>query len=371
MRSVAVCLLGVCALPAQEDPATLARQALAARQAGQIERSIELYRKALATRPDDPESWWYLGLNYYDRDRHAECSGAFSEVAKQAPDNGPAFAFLGLCEFEEKKYETALAHIVLGKQKGIPPGSELDRVAHYHYLVLANKIGQFELAGSLLAEVAAKPVESVPDLVELAGLSALRMPLLPAEIHGETKDAVTIAGRASVFAWTNQLDQALADADVLLAKYPRLPNAHYLRGYILLLRHDPACIDEFRNELEVSPRHVQARLRIAYEYLQRGDADKGLPFAEQAVQLAPADFMAHNFLGRILLDLDKTAIALAHLQTAVKLAPASPDAHFHLAAALSRAGRAKEAARHREIFKKLEEARRAQRATTLPSQTAR
>jgi Flp pilus assembly protein TadD len=69
--------------------------------------------------------------------------------------------------------------------------------------------------------------------------------------------------------------------------------------------------------------------------------------------LAPGNFVAHVACGRLWLALGKTDHALEELQTAVKLAPGSPDAHFALSRALAQAGRTAEAARERAEFERL------------------
>ena len=103
--------------------ADIAQQALAAREAGRLEESITLYRRVLAARPADPESWWYQGLNYYDLDRYVDAEDAFRKLTELNPKHGGAFALLGLCEFQNRKYKTAFAHLVLAKERGVPPAS--------------------------------------------------------------------------------------------------------------------------------------------------------------------------------------------------------------------------------------------------------
>jgi predicted Zn-dependent protease len=73
------------------------------------------------------------------------------------------------------------------------------------------------------------------------------------------------------------------------------------------------------------------------------------------VQLAPKLYAARNVLGRVLLDLGQVDRAIKELEEGVKLAPASPEMHFALARAYTRAGRKEEAARERETFKKLQD----------------
>jgi len=128
------------------------------------------------------------------------------------------------------------------------------------------------------------------------------------------------------------------------------------------LRDSPdAALEEFRRELELSPKHVPSMLQIAFEYLKRNEHTAGLPFAEQASQLDPNSFPARNALGRILLELGQIERAIKELETGVKLAPDSPEMHFALARAYSRAGRKAEAAKERAEFMRLDKIRRAQR----------
>ena len=75
------------------------KQADAARNAEQWDTAIELYGKVVKLRPTYTEGVWYQGVAYYSLDRFTECRDAFRRVTRVTPKNGPAFAFLGLCEF--------------------------------------------------------------------------------------------------------------------------------------------------------------------------------------------------------------------------------------------------------------------------------
>lgn len=319
---VAGCLWG------QASPAALLKQALAPRDANRLEESVRLYGQALKLQP---------------------------EAADET--NGPGWALLAFCEFRNGKHQAAFDHIVRGKALGIPERTEIERVAHYHYLQLTNKTVQFELGASLLSE-AARSQPELPALVEMAGANALRLPLLPPEIPAEQREAVMLAGRAAVLAWQPRVPEAKQLARELLEKYPKVANVRYLMGYLCLIDNEEESVEWFRKEIAISPGHIQARLQIAYEYLKRGEADKGLPYAREAVQLAPADFMAHNIVGRLLLDLGKVDKAIGALEAALKLMRASPETHYSLASAYSRAGRKEEAAKHRELFAELDKARK-------------
>jgi tetratricopeptide (TPR) repeat protein len=307
--------------------------------------------------PASAEAWWYLGLCLSDKERYAEAAGAFTNVTAQLPRQGAGWAMLGISQFHLKEYGQALASLRKAQQLKVPALNGLDRVARYHFAILLNREGQFEIASGVLMTFVAE--NAVTPLVETAtGISALRMKMLPADLPGHRQEAVNVAGEAVILGWQKRTADAIRKAGALLEKYPEQPNANYLMGYLLLLDHSPKAIEYFERELKLQPDHVQARLQIAYEYVNRGQAEKGLEYAKQAVALAPDDFIARDILGRILLALDNVKAAVPELETAVKLQPESAEAHLHLATAYNRSGRREDAARHREIFAKLEKERK-------------
>ena len=96
-------------------------------------------------------------------------------------------------------------------------------------------------------------------------------------------------------------------------------------------------------------------VQMAFDYLKRDQYNDALPLAERAVQLQPKMYPARNVLGRVLLELGQIDRAVKELEEGVRLAPSSPEMHFALARAYTRAGRKQDADREREIFKKLQE----------------
>jgi predicted Zn-dependent protease len=86
-----------------------------------------------------------------------------------------------------------------------------------------------------------------------------------------------------------------------------------------------------------------------------------LAYAEEAVKLAPDLFAAHNALGRILLETGEIGRAVKELETAVKVAPESPEMYFALSRAYNRANRPKDAERARAEFMRLSKGRQGRR----------
>jgi tetratricopeptide (TPR) repeat protein len=331
-----------------------------ARAAGLIDEAIDLYRRALRLRPRWIEGHWYLGTSAYDLGRYAECGDAFANVVAAQPENGAAWAFKGLCEFQVRAYDAALSDLAKGHAVGLGHDARLISVATYHRGILLTKSGQFEPALRVFLELAT--AGDVPPLViQAAGLAALRMPLLPEEITEKNRDLVFRTGRAMLRAAGRMTAEPQQELAALAAEYPDAPNVHYAYG-VLLLGDDPdAALRQFHEELRHSPDHAPARLQIAQELTRRGDPVAARRWAEEAVKLAARSFVAHRVLGQVQLATDDLAGAIASLETAVRLEPASPSAHFHLARAYQRAGRDADAARERAAFSRLERLQRVQR----------
>ena len=79
--------------------AALIKQANAAREAGDLERAIELYRRIVTVAPGQREAWWYSGTSLYELERWDEARLAFDRVVGLDKANAPALAFRGLTIF--------------------------------------------------------------------------------------------------------------------------------------------------------------------------------------------------------------------------------------------------------------------------------
>ncbi len=87
---------------------TIARQAETARSQERVPEAIRLYREGTKLRPSWYEGWWSLGTLLYDQDRFSEADAAFEHLLANTRHSGPAFAFLGLCEYETGDYDSAV-----------------------------------------------------------------------------------------------------------------------------------------------------------------------------------------------------------------------------------------------------------------------
>jgi tetratricopeptide (TPR) repeat protein len=339
----------------------LVESATEARRQEQWDEAIALYAKAVKLKPSYVEGYWYQGTAYYTLEKFSECREQFRTVARLAPKNGAAYAFLGLCEFGLKDYDRSLQHLLQSRLLGVGDTQDLGSVARYHAAILMTRMEQYEQALETLGEFASAGDDN-PRVIEAMGIATLRMAMLPVEVPPDRRERILMAGRASYMMATRNTASAGKAFEALVARYPETLNVHYAAGVFFLQEEPDKAIEEFTRELDVQPGHPWSLMQIAFEYLKRGDAATALPWAQKAVSAAPNAFPAHKALGQALLETGDVDGAVKELMIGIKLAPESPGLHFQLARAYQRAGRLDDATRERNEFTRLDRLARTQRS---------
>ena len=330
----------------------IAKQADTARAADRFNEAIQLYRKALHLKPGWQDGWWDLASLYYDQDRFPEAKDAFTRYASLNPKKGPTDAFLGLCEYELRNYDRALAHFRSWASAGWSGTPQLLDVAVFHFALLLTRDGQFVHALYLLAPEAAKSGYD-PAVTEAMGLASLRMKYLPEEYPPEKREMVWLAGRAAVYLAQQPHDFEHADefAARLESRYPNAPGVHYFRGTLFTFEGKSEEAErEYREELRISATHVPSMIALAQIDLEKNELAEADTLARKAANLDPGNAEAHHLLGRVLMANHHMDASVQELETAKRLAPDSPLVRSHLAMVYSRLGRTREAKAEAEAF---------------------
>ena len=356
MRIVLLALVSAVAFAQSSDVAALRNQAAQARDRNQASEAIRLYRECVHRQPGWTEGWWYLGTLLYDQSSFAPAREALAKVVLLEPQSPPAaWALLGLAEFETKNYQDSLQHLDRSFI-GDSPSDPFGRAARYHAALLLTRSGQFEAALKRLAQISV-PEAQTPEVTRAIGVAALRMPIFASDTPPAQQGIVDAVGAAMFDSFVRRERDAEAKFQELLKKYPERAELHHIHCVLLLTSDPEAAIRECRREIEISPRHVPARLQIAFELLKQGDGTKALPYAREALALDPGSFAAHNALGQAFAETGDLKRAIVELEKAVALAPDSAETHMSLASAYAKAGRAQDATREHEIFRKLRKLR--------------
>jgi tetratricopeptide (TPR) repeat protein len=303
----------------------LARQATAAREEGKTEEAIHFYESALQLKPDWNDGLWYLGILYADAGRYSDAIPAFQKVTTTYPKLGPAWAYLGLCEFETKDFKSSLEHLQNAKQYGFAEAPDVEKISTYHLALLLNLNGEFEEAWELLASKVGRSQLAEQTKTALA-LALLRVPLLPDQVDPSKDALIDAAGETAGDLAEGNFDRALLEFQQMLKTYPTTPFLHYAYGSALIFRSRyPEAEAQLREEVKLTPRSALPFMRLAIIAMKQHHAQDALPMAERAVQLAPESALAHEILGRILSELGKTEEAAKESDAAAKLKPEKPD----------------------------------------------
>jgi tetratricopeptide (TPR) repeat protein len=357
---VAFVPLSAAAAPSQARPALpqtasfeqLSRAAERARNANRDDGAIRLYQQALKLQPEWEQGLWYLSALWYQKERYAEARDLLRRFVALQPNSGPGWALLGMSEFQTREYARALDHLRQGMTYGVGGSKGMAQSLFYFAAVLLTRFEMYDASLRLLFEMA-RSGQAESFLVEPAGLAALRLPLLPEEIPSDRREMVRLAGAGALALNNQRHDEAEKLFRDLAAAHPNEPGVHFLFGAFLLNIRPEEGIREMQRELEISPSHVPARVRLAEEYVKEGRLDQGRSLAEEAVNLAPQDASTHLAYGEALFAQGDLTGAIRELETARDQAPEIMKIRWALFRAYTSAGRSEQARQEKAAIEKL------------------
>jgi len=332
-----------------EDVARRAQEALDSRP----EEAIQLYKQAVALRPDWPEGWLYMGGALYQMGRYAEATDALRKGIGLAPVFANGWALLGLSESQLDDQDQALADIRKGEDLGLGgniPFETAVRVRAAQLLILSSA---FDEALAQLQPLSKYP-DNPPPVEEAMGLCALASPDDMGQLPPLRRGVVDLAGKAAWSFATQHPDRAAAGYRQLLTQYPTEPGVHYADGLFLMETDITAALAEFQKEVQNNPKHWPAMLAIASIQIRQGTPEKAIESLHAAMQAVPTKYrwLCHLNLGRANLDANNATTAISELESAVRQMPSSANAHFFLAEAYREAGRQADAEREKTEFEK-------------------
>jgi tetratricopeptide (TPR) repeat protein len=330
----------------------VSRAAQQARDENRDDDAIRLFQQGLKLKPEWIEGLWYLGTLFYEKERFSETRGLLRQFVAQNPKYGPGWAVLGLSEYQTREYARALEHLQRSLSLGLGDRKQLADSVFFHVAVLLTRFEQFHDSLELLWQMrGAGQAENL--LEEPAGLAALGYALLPKEVPAPRRELARLSG-AGTFAL---LDQRREDAEKLFGtmaeKYPLEPGVHYQYGALLLNDRPESGIQELQKELEISPSHIPARLRIAEYYLTQSQPEKAQPYLDEVIKLDAKNASAHMLMGEMLASKGDGPGAIRELELARDQAPQRARIRWDLLRAYTAAGRREDANREKAEIEKL------------------
>jgi tetratricopeptide (TPR) repeat protein len=154
-------------------------------------------------------------------------------------------------------------------------------------------------------------------------------------------------------------DEAAREYGVVLQQNPSLPGIHFRLGRLLLSKPNPGptvaedAKKEMEQEVEIDPSNAGAEYVLGELARQAGQWSQAVDHFSRASKLDSGFGDAFLGLGSSLLSEKRFPEAITPLETAVKLEPANPAAHYGLAVAYSRSGRKQEGDKEFAIHRRM------------------
>jgi tetratricopeptide (TPR) repeat protein len=157
-------------------------------------------------------------------------------------------------------------------------------------------------------------------------------------------------------------EQAEKEYQIVVQQNPRLPGIHFRIGRLLLSKPNPTpdaaeqAKKEFQQELEIDPNNAGAEYVLGELARHAQQWDEAVQHFTRATTLDSGLSDAYLGWGISLVAARKFSEAIKPLESAVKLEPRNPSAHYNLAVAYTRTGRKQEGERefaiHRDMVQK-------------------
>ena len=325
--------------------------------------------------PDDLQAYFQQGQTALSQGRYGEAAAAFEKVAAAAPDIAEVRAALGLCYFQQSRFQQSADSLRLALQ--LKPG--LPRTDILLAMSLT-ELGRFEEALPGLRKGFAQSED--PILRRSSGLRLLRAysglgrdresieaalgldKLFPndpevlyhagrlfgnyayltfSKLSAVAPDSVwrhQAAGEA--FESEGQIDRALAEYRRVIELDPTRPGIHFRVGRALSSSSLDEAMQAFLAELKIDPSNANAAYEIGEIHRRAGEFEPARKYFSQAIGSYPSFEQARLGLAQTLLSLDAPAEALVHLQAAIEINPRNDVSFYRLAQAQRALGNAEE-----------------------------
>ena len=298
-----------------------------AAQCGDFEYAQKLFRSIHSTFPDKAALTYEIALVDYNTGQFGEARTALQPLIAAGTRDAKIFNLLSWCYHREKRPDDAVA--AMKQAIALEPAAEIN---YDHLAQILMEEGNFTGAYETAKQAIALAPGSA-SAYKLRGHTESRLGFfkqaLESYIQAEklgSEDADLLLGLGSVQQKLFQPAAAAATFERGIARYSSDAQLYQAYGRMLL---------------GPGPKRDQAAESRAVTLLKKAlSLDHSLPDA-------------HYDLGNFLLESDKAADALPHLEAAAKLDPASGRIHLALANCYRRLGRSGDAQHEFELFKKL------------------
>ena len=294
---------------------------------GRDNEAIAFYERALKIKPGDSITKRNLGVAYFRAHRYKDALPLLESFSKSTP-TFQALELTGLDLFALDRYPEAIVY--------------LERANHLQ----PDDLPTLDILGK--AYWRAKNYSGVTTVFDRI-----------MAINPNSPEAHFMLGLADDV--MSKEDDAFKEFQTVLAEDPNYPGVHSSLGLIYWRQYQvPQAMKEFQQELSRYPNDPVSNYMMGEILRQQDKPAQAIPYLEAAVAVNPNYRDALMDLGQCHIMLKQPLEALKPLKKATEVDPDFAQAHYVLGTALSMAGQHAEAARERNICKKLQAEQNAQ-----------
>ncbi len=298
-----------------------------------------------------------LGMVSFTQRNYRRAAQEFKTALSLSPSLWSAKAFLGMCQIRlgavregQDLLESSVAHVpdhILRNQAGLDLVRSYSKEGELHKALLVIRLLEERDPSNPEVQYSAYQLYSALAASALEKLSSAGQD--SARVHQVLAQSLMIQEKYS---------QAIGEYSKALERDPHLSGLHLGKGEALLAESHTGenrrkAGDEFTAELEVNPENADAVYQLGQLCYENSDFGGAQHWLMQAITLRPNFPEAHVTLGLVLVQIGKEETALDEFRLAVKQSPDNRMAHYHLAQLYKKSGRADEADREFNVFRKL------------------
>jgi Putative Zn-dependent protease, contains TPR repeats len=322
---------------------------------GEFGRSIEAFRRFLASGGDEAAGGFFLGRAYLASGLPVEASRCLKRSAQADPDRAPTWAFLGLAML--KRHKTKLAVECLERAVGLAPEDGriyrgyLNAIYGRGVRVLAK--GDADMARQLFGFALANGLDGAA--IRLWNSKALRECGRVPEALAECEAALALAPgdpsirwlRAGLLLAAGRQAEALAEFDAIRAKHPELPALPADDVSLARLRASVAFRDGKYKEavadalplLRANPKDAALRSIAAESLRALGELERARDHWLRAIEAEPEEGEFRLGLALVLYDLGDYEAALQAAERGRKLGADQAEVDYYAALCSARLGK--------------------------------
>jgi tetratricopeptide (TPR) repeat protein len=293
------------------DPEPFAHIGLLEARQEHFAEAISSYKKAMAIKPSMPGLRLNLGLAYFKAGEYKDAIQTLDPLLKDQPDDQRLIILIGMSHYGLSQFAEASPYLKRATDQDPNNLTLLLTLAHSCLFS-----GQYPCVQDAYHRIIALNAESAEaDMLMGEALDAMKDPV-----------------------------GAIRELRAAVAADPKQPNVHFALGYLLWTNGQyPEAAQEFQEEIDNNPAHLQAMLYLADSKMQMNRMEEAKPLLERLVKIYPNNAMEHLDLGIVYADQDRKQDALRELQTATRLDPNNVNAHWRLGRLYRSMGRVPEA----------------------------